>query len=160
MKKIKFGKDIKKIKTLRKWLICYCDHYKGNNKGFYIRTKDIKNTDSHWFEWHKSYADRNITTAYLTNLDVPSVIKKRKAIIDSLIDLKHKEIVVWMDLMNNEHYLIDGRFTPKSKPHLFIKKDEVEKEAEEKSKGILLKIEALQKKIDKIPYISTKLYKI
>ncbi|HQB20575.1 MAG TPA: hypothetical protein PK495_08380 [Bacteroidales bacterium] len=151
--KIKFGTNLKKLKTKDKYLVCYIDHYEGNSKGFFIETKSVKELPDCYLLWHRRYDDRGIVKAFTTSEDVPGIIKRRKEIIEKIRREEHDS----SEKLKAVPY-IDGRFTKKSKPELFKERDLIKENNRKVHTELDKKRNLLQKELKKLPYYSTTLF--
>ena len=76
---IPFGTDfstiIAKAKKEKATVIVYCDHYRGNCKGYFFNSDTPP--EEKYFHWNTAPEDRGATQIFLTPLDVPFIIQLR-----------------------------------------------------------------------------------
>lgn len=139
-----------------KYVVMYRDHYRGNGKGEYFSAEDFKRLFKEQDFWFFNF-ERPVYKVILTNDDVPSIIARRRELIN---DIQHVEF--------NIHYLYipmrpncDGRATRRTQPEAFAEWDKAKAKAQRKLNKLNKKRNNLREALEAVqPYYSTTLYNI
>lgn len=100
-----------------KWVVMYRDHYRGNGKGEYFLAQDYpKLLEKQRYLFNNE--DRPVHTIILTNEDVPSMVEKRRVLIN-LLTKKNDDIRTLARPKKN----FDGRKTRRTAPQEYAEYD-------------------------------------
>lgn len=135
-----------------KWVVMYRDHYRGNSKGEYFlsdKFAKIMKEEPFWFY----NLERPVHTVILTNDDVPTIVKQRCELINSL---SHLKCDMWRCHKPAKGF--DGRFTRNTHPELYAKYDKEVAEVNKKYNKLREEYNAVETKLKQIKYYSSTLH--
>lgn len=141
-----------------KWVVVYCDHYRGNSKGYFQSVEEFGASES--FYWSAKPYDRGAMSVIITDEDVPGIVEKRKALISQIyrIDFNKTEALRKIP----QPVRIDGRLgksnpkrieSEKRNGELCAIREEVCRASDAQKKAVLSELESME-------YYSSKLWRM
>lgn len=135
------------------YVVCWNDHYTGNSKGVYYTLETFSN--SNLFFWSTNVEDRGTISCYITDLDIPTEVEKKRKLVNQLTRIV-------FDLRNlrksfPSYQRIDRRWSKKNPKYInaTAHNEKVECDYNAAEKILLSKRDAVIKELDKYSHVSS-----